>query len=80
METKFLEFTQQFLLKVHVHAKRFTKVGILFDLEDFVSFVGVRILGQGPLPVTIKKAVGWSLDQNHITFTFQHGRQSCRGT
>ena len=56
------------------------KVEILFDLEEFVSFVGVRILGQGPSPVTIKNAVGWSLDQNHITFTFQHGRQSRRGT
>ena len=56
------------------------KVGIFFDLEHFVSFVGVRILDKGSSPVTIKKAVGWISDQNHIKFTFQHGRQSCRGT
>ena len=34
---------------------------------------------KGPPAITIKKAVGWSSDQNHTTFTFQHGRKSRRG-
>ena len=46
------------------------KVEILFDLEEFVSFVGVRILGQGPSPVTIKMlwAGVWVKTTLHLLF------------
>ena len=32
------------------------------------------------LVFTIKKAVGWSTEQTHITFTFQHGIQNFHST
>lgn len=51
-------------------------------MQSFVSFVEMGILcfyfdPISLLPVAIKKAVGWTFDQNDVMFSFQHGRQSC---
>ena len=45
-----------------------------------VALLGKLLCPKCASPVTIKKAVRRSCDQNHITFTSQNGRESCRRT
>ena len=66
-------------LKVHTYADSSPrKVGILLDLEHFVSFVGLGILcfcsdPNDPSADAMEKVVRWSSDLNHIMFIFQCG-------
>ena len=73
-----LEFTQWFpqqIPQIHskiliksAHTYNFSqrKVDSALNLEYFVSFVEIWILGKGPSSAIIEKPVGWSSNQNYI--------------